>query len=364
MATTIENLNTNITIKLSILQEIYEYYSSYEVQITDQTQLDNYMEGLVNLKIDYEFECISILNQYYKEQSDDKKRIQYSKFISMVHSNNIVSKLIIFHNFAKKLYSKYDFSDDCLYELFGKYDNIAIDITDSILGKTESRHCTCGAIFNIEAKNSEFVCLKCGSTEKLYGTVFEDEQLFYQEGQRTKHGKYDPTKHCKFWVDRIQAKESAEIPDTVINKIKSCIKRDKIWLECVTCPIIRDYLKEIKQTKYNDHVPLIRKYITGQEPPQFSDYELKLIYVYFSRVMQIYNRIKPDNKINSPYHPFFVYKIVEQILNKNDDSTRRNYILNSIHLQSRETVISHDNIWQKICEEIPEFIYIPTDCCK
>ena len=84
---------------------------------------------------------------------------------------------------------------------------------------------------------------------------------------------------------------------------------------------------------------------------------------------KIYNRIKPDNKPNCPYHPYFIYKIIEQLLKDPSDQRRCSEILQSIHLQSRDTLIDNDNIWKPICESLSSdclgdrtwFQYKPTE---
>lgn len=357
MSSTIDNTNTNILNKIHELQKIIDIYDKYDLDEKDNLHVKNLKDFIDDLLASYEFGSIDILKKYY-QSSDTDKHIQYKRYMKFINTENILGKLKKVYSSCKKLQKAYDIDSTDIYDAFNNYDYASVDI-DTV--DKVGNNCQCGNQMHVESKTSESVCNKCGSAEKLYGVVFEDEQFFYQEGQRTKHGKYDPTKHCKFWVDRIQAKESAEIPDKLINTIKRRIKRDNVWLERLNCSIIRGYLKEIKKTEYNDHIPLIRKIITGVEPPQLSDYELKLVYVYFNRVMQIYNRTKPDDKLNSPYHPFFVYKILEQILKKPDDKLRRDEILSSIHLQSRETLINHDLIWHSICNEISEFTYMPTD---
>ena len=82
--------------------------------------------------------------------------------------------------------------------------------------------------------------------------------------------------------------------------------------------------------------------------------------MYFNLVMQIFNKTKADDISNSPYHPFFVYKIIEQILKKPEEYNRKRNILSCIHLQAPNTLINHDLIWAPICAQIPEFAYIPT----
>ena len=73
------------------------------------------------------------------------------------------------------------------------------------------------------------------------------------------------------------------------------------------------------------------------------------------------SKIKPQKKTNCPYHPYFIYKIIEQIINKDSDKIKKAQILSCIHLQSRETLIQNDLIWGPICSRIPEFKYFPTD---
>jgi len=358
MTSTIENTNGNILSRIKNLKNIINIYSRYKFDDIDDELLVQLTTELNDCQLTYELGSLNLLIDYYQAKHEDDKKVIYLNYMKFITVENIIGKLKRIYSYCKRFYKIYNIDDPNLDTAFHQYDcmNINSEYID-----TPNDMCVCGTRFVIEAKNAEFVCHKCGQSKKLYGVVFEDEQFFYQEGQRTKHGKYDPTKHCKFWVDRIQAKENTEIPTRVLKKIKKCIKRDNIRLDRLTCPIIRSYLKELRLTTYNDHVPLIRKLITGKEPEQLSEYELKLVYNYFSRVIQIYNKTKPNNKPNCPYHPFFIYKILEQILKHPRQIQKRNDILSCIHLQSRETLIENDNIWKPICAEISEFIYIPTD---
>jgi hypothetical protein len=358
MSSTVDNINNNILGKIKELDKILTIYSSYELKDADNTLVVRSREQLIGLLDDYELGSLEVLKEYYTlTNTDIQKQIAYNKFIRYITNVGIIGKMKRIYTQCVKLNDVYETQDPVIGESLKAYSytNIDLDVNSS-----QQELCSCGGSPVTEAKNSELLCKKCGKFEKLYGVVFEDDQFFYQEGQRTKHGKYDPTKHCKFWVDRIQARENAEIPENVINKVKRCIKRDSIWLEQLTCGLIRRYLKELKLTNYNDHVTLIRKLITGKEPPPLTDHELNLINIYFGRVISIYNKIIVDRGPNCPYHPFFIYKIIEQILDKPADIQRKIEILSCIHLQARETLIENDIIWSSICEQIPEFTYLPT----
>jgi hypothetical protein len=282
----------------------------------------------------------------------------YSRFIKFIETECIISKLKRIHTHCKRIQRIYDVNDAELAECFANYDKAVIDITTKL---ENSKLCSCGAVLTTDPKTSEKICKKCGESEKIYGVVFEDEQFFYQEGQRVKHGRYEPTKHCSLWVDCIQGKENKEIPASVINAIHKCMKRDQLWIDRLTHCDIRAYLKENDFTKYNNHTSLIHKIITNKEPEQLTDHETKLLFVYFTMAVQIYNLIKNDEDSNCPYYPFFIYKIIEQIINKPEDKARKRSILSTIHLQSRDTVISHDLKWMDIYPRIPGFVYIPTN---
>ena len=370
MTSTLESINVNILQKIDCIINILVELINYEVDENEDSQITNYINSVQNLNQSYIQSTISIILEYHKlsisddlidNRTGDLARNQknlYIKFIKAFKSINISNELLKIFNFCRRIEKKYKIKNQTILDNIKTYEYSVIEETYE---DVKNDHCkTCNILYYIDEENSEFICKSCGMSEKMYGEVFEDEQFFYQEGSRTKHGKYDPTKHCKFWIDRIQAKEPNNIPEIIINKLKNCIRRDRIYADNITCEIIRGYLKELKISAFNDHVPLICRLITGIYPPSFTDQELTLIYMHFSNVIQIFNRIKPTKKSNCPYHPFFIYKIVEQILNKPYDQKRKKQILSCIHLQASETLIENDKTWFAIIEYIPEFSKITT----
>jgi hypothetical protein len=241
-------------------------------------------------------------------------------------------------------------------KLFSKYRKInPIIVTASI----DYDICSCGQIMIINTVTSELMCASCGSIKELIGTIFEDSQFYNQEGTRYKHGSYIPSHHCKYWLDRIIAKENNEVTQASIEEIKKCIKRDNIQnLKNLSVEQFRIYLKKTKLSKLNDHIPLIKKYITGFSPPQLTHDEINIIYNYFDKAVKLYSRIKSDSSTNFIYYPYLLYKILELIIT---DESRRNKILSGIHLQGYTTLVNNDKKWKKICEFYPEFTYKPTD---
>lgn len=220
----------------------------------------------------------------------------------------------------------------------------------------------CSVKMEVIPISSEMKCPKCNRIKTLYGTVFEDHQFYNQEGQKTKHGTYDPNRHFRFWMDRIQAKERMDFPQDMLDKIESTIRRYYSPPIVVNCIIMRDILKDTKLTRYNDHIPLLVKRFTGTSPPQLTHNEMRTFAIKFNKIMEIYEQIvKQDRDGNRPYYPYFIYKIAEDEFKDNPEKLK---ILDYIHLQSDDTIIKHDLIYRQICDNAPDdagLVYRTTD---
>ena len=365
MSATVEITNNNIKYKIKEITSILDKFETYNIRIDpkiiynfDAVNTD-YNIGVVNILSEY-FLLSDTCNSNNKERVADMKIKYFNVYQNFIKTENIISKLDrIITNIKKYVKNICDQKiqleiNDCIKKYNSK--TIELEYKD-----TSYAICKCSIKMDIDTNSSSLICKSCGYIKELYGTSFTDDSCL-ADNSKQKYGNYDPSKHCRFWVDRIQAKENTEIDPAVINSIKSCIKRDKnLNKNNISCANIRKYLFETKYSKYNDHIPLIRRIITGVTPPQLTDINLHLIHIYFDKVIHIFENTKHNTKTNCPYHPYFIYKIIEQIMNKESQRKEKNDILSCIHLQSRETLIQNDIIWKYICDKIPEFTYIPTD---
>jgi hypothetical protein len=374
MSGTIETTNNNIVIKLTALNDLAKLLRSTNIEIPTRTSTQ-----LETISEEYEMGSIIILSEYFmassahkheidcneKDRSLLKKNMYFNKYQSFIRNESFISKMDKIFTILKKSIHDSKLAADkqfihTTYAIIKIYNNSTVNKN---IKEVVYENCTdCNTKMEIDSIASELYCKNCGMCQDLYGTVFEDDQFYCQEGQRTKHATYDPAKHCRFWVERIQARETTEIPESVLQRIRECITCDKITNKNrITCIQIRRYLRRTHNTKYNEHVPLIRKLITSIIPPQLNDHEMQLINIYFDKVIHIFDEIKPPEKTNCPYHPYFIYKIIEQILKNNTHRIRKGQILACIHLQSCSTLVTNDQLWAPICDRIPEFSYIPTD---
>ena len=243
-----------------------------------------------------------------------------------------------------------------LKSLIQKFDKIKLDFKpfEEVLDV-----CDCGHLMQVMAGSSEMVCNHCGYLYELKGTVFDDNQFYSQEGMRYKHAGYEPSKHCKAWLERIQARETNTITESQLKKIDACIRRDGITnKKRLSIEQLRRYLKDTDLTELNEHVALIKRLVTGIAPPQLTYAETQDITNSFSKAVKAYNIIRPMNKSNMLFYPFLLWKLIDMHV---EDRTKRKCLLSFIHLQGTQTLIQNDQIWAEICKITPGFHYRPTD---
>lgn len=223
-------------------------------------------------------------------------------------------------------------------------DTIHIDIE---IKKINYEVCKCGDRMIILPNTSELKCENemCGKVRKLYGIVFDDYQFYNQGEPKTKHGDYDFSRHFNFWMDNIQARKDKMFPLEDMNKIEYIIARDKVT--DINCHQMRGVLKESNLAKYNHAIPLLIKKLTGRSPPQFTLSEMRRVAFRFNKIMEYLYVIKGPTDGNRPYYPYFIYKIIEQEFEHNQEKLN---VLNYIHLQARETIIKNDLLYKSICE--------------
>jgi len=256
------------------------------------------------------------------------------------------------------------------------YGNYNCDMLNPAAGAAlhvDYEHCsTCGGDMAVDANRSELRCSdpECGAICELAGTVFDDSQFYSQEGQKAKSGAFNPNRHFQFWWMHILAREPEEEigdkddPDNlygekILAEIRAIVIRDRKVLRMLSVNDIRLMLREIGRTDLNKNVPLILKKITGVGPPQIIDTIAVRVENLFTKAIEASERIQRTGRINRNYYPYYIYKILDNILPVNDFENRM--VLYYIYIQSKETVEADDADWEQICLELTEIVYTPTD---
>ncbi len=320
--------------------------------------------------------CMHNMNNMIKVFQKDK---DFRTFITRnvpTKRDDLEIKLLLMSSMSSCARSFAEFFQTC-QKYNDEYDQNKIVLA---IKREQVNDCTCGGKMTILQDTSELRCEVCGMIITLEGTVFEDSQFYTQQGQCTKHKKYDAKRHCKKWLDQIQAKENKSFPTGLIESLgqraRAYYTRNNILrsMTRMKCAQIREWLKEEGETDFNPHAPLLRKIITSENgeaviPPQLKYDEEQRILVLFSRAMDVYDQIMEEKltnvsnnrRPNKPYYPYVLFKILNIVIKK---GARLDGLIECIHLQSDGTLKNHDNIWKKICENMSdekEFTYKPTD---
>jgi hypothetical protein len=347
---------------LSLYTSHKNHYNNF-MQMDSSVQFD--FKELVDIFTEhcYEFKKFKPHTEIgHLRRARDQSKCIYNKLSIMIASkniyelsDNIAQDISLLVSKLKPLATDHT-TINTMQDLLTKYEYTKLEI----VSKEEIfDYCECGNVMEVMASSSEMVCDNCGFVTKLIGTVFEDNQFYNQEGGRYRHAGYEPSKHCRCWLERIQAKETNTITPQQLEKLEACIRRDRITNKRrVTISQLRSYLKDAGLTELNEHVALIKKIITGIIPPQLTFAETQDITNSFSKAVKAYNVVRPSNKSNNIYYPYILRKLIEMHIN---DYNKQKELLSFIHLQGSQTLIQNDKIWRDICNITPSFAYQPTD---
>ena len=367
----IELVNKELLNKFKIIDNILKKINN----LTDCTELINEFDEIEN-----NF-SINIVSIYSNKTNIKHENILYPLLIknTSAYLNKLVIKIEnVFkkNNFINinKIISVKKKNKNCsindlqfLFNIFPWNINVN-DNTNQIINYNNCL--SCNNNMTVDYNRSELKCEECGMIKELIYSTIDNIQFYNQDGQKIKSGTFNPNRHFHFWWTHILAKEPEEElgdkkdPDNqygekIIKIIKDITIRDHKILQLLTVNDIRSILREINRTDLNKNISLILKKITGIGPPIISENITMKVEKIFTKTIEIGNRIRYDTRINRNYYPYYIYRIIEAISCDEDVELRR--VLFYIYIQSKETIELNDLDWEKICNELHEIDYKPTD---
>lgn len=340
-----------ITKKLKILRQFASAIAAVDIPNDKFVKLTitNLTSAVVKFENEYHMNTSPILVEYYRNESGTA----YDRYKTLINSNNYNGILAEFISTINNIFIVIPTiqSKDIL-KIITEYNKIS-SITNYV--KNSYNKCECGNVMELRPHSSEMICTHCGLSLVLEGVLFETDVVFNLM-LNAPTATYDPHDHCGKWINKIQATEVCDIPKKCLNAIITYANSNK--LKWMSCDQIRKFIKPLKFSKYNDHIPLIRKRVFSYSPPQLTADEIHIITALFAQSIKTYDIVKPASATNNMYYPYVIYKIIDIIIK---DSPRKRYILECIHLQKSKTLVKHDGIWHTICAKHPELQYRPTN---
>lgn len=222
--------------------------------------------------------------------------------------------------------------------------------SETLEENTETEHCSrCNVAREEVAAEGILVCPSCGSEE--YMMVVSDVPSFRDPPKERNNYAYKKINHLNEILNQFQAKESTIIPDEVMNEVVCEIKKRRIQNIAELCEKdIREILKKLNRSKYYEHAAHIVSRLNGNPPPTITPEIEEKIRAMFQDIQAPFLLYCPNDRTNFLSYSYILYKFFELL---ELDEYKVYFPL----LKSRDRLISHDQIWKKICDYLKwEFI--------
>jgi L-lactate utilization protein LutC len=216
--------------------------------------------------------------------------------------------------------------------------------------KAVTEHCEkCNIAREESSDEGILVCPLCGSEE--YMLVVSDQPSFRDPPKERNNYAYKKINHLNEILNQFQAKESTIIPNEVMNEVVLEIKKRRIQnVAELTEKDMREILKKLNRSKYYEHATHIISRLNGNPPPTITPEIEEKIRAMFQEIQAPFLIYCPDDRTNFLSYSYILYKFFELL---ELDEYKVYFPL----LKSRDRLISHDAIWQKICDYLKwEFI--------
>ena len=223
-----------------------------------------------------------------------------------------------------------------------------INFEDFIYDKDVCSSCNKGELIQV---NHEGI-LVCNVCFKNYKYLIDNDKPSYKEPPKEiSFYAYKRINHFKEIIAQFQAKETTDIPNEIIEKIKNQIKKERLELKEITNKKTKEILKKLKLNKYYEHIPFIKDKL-GIKPPIMTPQLEDTLCNLFMEIQEPYSKFCPKDRVNFLNYYYTIYKLCELL-------DQKQFLPYFPMLIDREKKIEQDMIWKKICEEL-SWEYIPT----
>ena len=158
--------------------------------------------------------------------------------------------------------------------------------------------------------------------------------------------------HFKEILSQFQAKETTQIPEEVIDKIRARIKKERITdMKQINYDKMREILRKLGLNKYFEHIQYINS-IFGVKPPIMNEELHETLCVLFIEIQKPWAVHCPANRTNFFNYTYTLYQLCMLL-----DQTQ--YLPFIPMMKDREKQLEQDMIWKKVCEDL-DWEFFPT----
>jgi len=151
--------------------------------------------------------------------------------------------------------------------------------------------------------------------------------------------------HFKEILSQFQAKESTQIPESVIKQIKDRIKKERITdYKHINYDKMREILRKLGLNKYFEHIQYINS-LFGIKPPIMNEELHETLCILFIEIQKPWAIHCPPNRRNFFNYTYTLYQLCV-LLNQTQ------YLPYIPMMKDREKQLEQDMIWKKVCMEL------------
>lgn len=322
--------------------DILKLSQNYMKLQTLKTKLNSKNDNQIS---SYFLKNADIMLKYYSDESN----INSQSSNSTLNNSNTFMKYLINKNNTSNIEDKIQTRK----QIFDEYLNrqkLSDGTEKQESNNIDIEHCSkCNIAREENSSEGVLVCPKCGSEE--YMMIVSDFAGFRDPPKERNNYAYKKINHLNEILNQFQAKESTIIPDEIMNEVVCEIKKRRIQnIASLAEKDIREILKKLNRSKYYEHAAHIVSRLNGNPPPTITPEIEEKIRAMFQDIQAPFLLYCPNDRTNFLSYSYILYKFFELL--ELDE-----YKIYFPLLKSRDRLISHDQIWEKICEYLKwEFI--------
>ena len=352
-----KNIN-NITLDTKHNNTLNEFKKQNEVLIPNNEKKIEKLKELLKEKKTFEtlekIKELKKMNQQYKKLQKEYF-LENSKYIfdyferkkDVSFGNNKTKILDNF--FVKNTKTNIESNNnDSIYKYFSNLDDNFIDVDNFIHSKNVCTNCSKGELIPIDYEG--VVVCNNPNCAKQYTYLIENEKPSYKEPPKEVcFYAYKRINHFREILAQFQAKETTQIPESIIEDIKLQVKKERGDITKLTNKEAKDILKKLGYNKFYEHIPFIKDKLGIKPPIMTPELEDRLCNL-FIEIQRPYAKFCPGDRVNFLNYYYTIYKLCELL-------EEEEFLPYFPMLKDREKRIEQDEIWKKICNELSwEFI--------
>ena len=269
---------------------------------------------------------MNVLNTFFKIKSNDKNT-------SNVNSDKYKNSRITYSNYWKNV------------------NNEIINIKDFVFQSDICNFCNNGELIAQEDEGI-LICNNNNCGRFITNIIDGSKPSNKEPPNEVSYTAYIRLNHFKEILAQFQAKETTQIPDDVIKKIKDRIKKERIEdFSKINYDIMRDILRKLGLNKYFEHIQYINS-LFGIKPPVMSEELHETLCVLFIEIQKPWAIHCPANRTNFFNYTYTLYQLCVLL-----DQTQ--YLPFIPMMKDREKQLEQDMIWKKVCKNL-DWEFFPT----